>query len=93
MTTSNKVQEHDLNGLAESFYDEGSFEKLAAGLDSEADTEICQARGITNQEWRESIKQASEVAQTLEEAVQALESDEAARLENLQTHDKPASQP
>lgn len=57
-----KAQDHSLSGFAEACYDDGSFEDLVTALDSEADTTDCKAWDIDAQDWKESIKQALEVA-------------------------------
>ena len=57
-----KAQDHSLNSFAEACYDDGSFEELATALDNDADTTDCQSWGISGEEWKESIKQALEVA-------------------------------
>lgn len=62
VTKDLKAQDHSLNGFAEACYDDGNFEELVTALDSDADTTDCQSWGITAEEWRESIKQALEVA-------------------------------
>lgn len=57
-----KAQDHSLNGFAEACYDDGSFEDLASALNNEADATDCKTWNISAEEWRESIKQALEVA-------------------------------
>ena len=57
-----EAQDHSLNGFAEACYNDGSFEELVTALDNEADATDCKDWGINAEEWKESIKQALEVA-------------------------------
>lgn len=62
VTKGLKAQDHSLSGFAEACYDDGSFEGLVTALDSEADTTDCKNWDVSAEEWKESIKQALEVA-------------------------------
>lgn len=57
-----KAQDHSLSGFAEACYNDNSYEELVTGLDDGANNVDCKAWDITAQEWKESIKQALEVA-------------------------------
>lgn len=57
-----KAQDHSLSAFAEACYDSNSYENLLAALDNEADTTDCKDWDISAEEWKESIKQALEVA-------------------------------
>lgn len=62
VTKGLKAQDHNLNGFAEACYDDGNFEELVTALDYEGDATDCKNWDISAQEWKESIKQALEVA-------------------------------
>ena len=57
-----QAQDHSLTGFAEACYDDNTYEDLVTALDSEANVIDCKAWDITAQEYKESIKQALEVA-------------------------------
>lgn len=57
-----KAQDHSLSGFAEACYDYNTYDDLVTALDNDADPADCKAWDIDTQEWRESIKQALELA-------------------------------